>query len=145
MKTDNERIAEWLGWEAPDEREEAPRLGTISLEDVGDRTFKYKKPSGAYVSLPWFDIHIMEWRKPGGLFAKIKERGLWAKFLGRLLGGMNAIVATENDGSEWIETRYVFDLLSRHPYQLVAALLKVIDGGRGQYNCDEAYKVVSSS
>jgi len=128
IKTDNERIAEWLGWEAPGEREEAPPLETISLEDVGDRAFKYNKPSGAYTPLPWFDIYILEWRKPGGLFAKIKERGLWAKFLGQLLGGMNAIVATEDDGSEWVEAQHVFGLLTIEPSQPTAASLKVIDG-----------------
>jgi len=123
--TDNERIAEWLGW---------PRVDGL-----------WESPSGTMSSVLFFDTHMSYWRYPGGVFDEIKKRGLWAMFLNQVLEDIDAFVATENDGSEWIETRYVFDLLSRHPYQLVAALLKVIDGGRGQYNCDEAYKVVSSS
>jgi len=117
MKTDNERIAEWLGWVRLDEPE----------ADMPDGILEWKQPSGAHVQLRWFDRFIMEWHGKDGLFAKIKERGLWEAFLAQLLKDIDAFVAAEDDGSEWIEIRYVFDLLSRRPHQLAVTLVGVIN------------------
>jgi len=109
MKTNNERIAEWLGW---------PQVDGL-----------WESPSGAMSSMLFFDASMLPWRYPSGVFDEIKKRGLWAVFLARLLKDIDALVVTEDDGSEWIETRHVFGLLSRHPHQLATTLLEIIDAG----------------
>lgn len=103
VKTNNERIAEWLGLVRLD-RPEA---------DV----------------LRWLDRFLEEWRGKDGLFEKIIERELWPAFLAQLLKDMDIFVAAEDDGSEWIETRHIYDLLTVGPSQLTATLLEVIDVG----------------
>jgi len=113
----NERIAEWLGWVRLDEPE----------ADIPDGILEWKMPSGAHVQLRWFDRFIGEWHGSDGLFAKIKKRRLWMVFLDQLLKDTGIFVAIEDDGSEWVEKRRIFDLLTIKPSRLAATLLKVID------------------
>ncbi len=106
--TDNERIAEWQGWE----KQECER-----------NLYNWKAPDDIYeYAVPDFDTDIGLWHGPDGLLYEIATREMGGRFI-RLLAKERG----ENSHREILGWKTAFGLRCAGPAQLTAALVKMIE------------------